>query len=223
MPKAPAHMRFAVMAVDAVVFALCDGELCVLVDTVNRSPHYVNLPGFLGGLISPTETAEEAAIRILTEKGDLTVAHLEQLATFSAVDRDKRNRVVSVAHLGLVRPDTAATYQHESAAFVPVLSLSEMAFDHQEMLQVALTRLRGKFAYTTIVQFLLPRHFTLSELQRAYETVLDTTFDKRNFRKKIHALGIVRGTGRVQEGVHNRPAALYTFARKKLGELPLFG
>ncbi len=223
MKKAPEKMRFAAIAIDAVVFGFVDGELAALVRPVNRPPHYVNILGFLGGLIDSKETAEEALNRILVEKGGLKQIYHEQLYTFSAVERDKRNRVVSVGYLGLVRPDIAASYKYEEAKFVPVKELKKLAYDHNDMLLMALGRLEGKLAYTTIAQYLLPRHFTLSELQSVYETVMHKEFDKRNFRKKLLALEVVKDTGRVQEGVKNRPATLYEFRSQKIQELPLLG
>ncbi len=223
MKKAPEKFRFAAMAVDVVVFGFVEGELCALVGPVNRPPHYVNTPGFLGGLIDPKETAEEACERILFEKGGLKNVYHEQLFTFSAVERDKRNRVVSVAYLGLVRPDTAAAYKHDGAMFVTVKELKKLAYDHDAMLLVALGRLEGKLSYTTIAQYLLPRHFTLSELQFMYETITHKELDKRNFRKKLLALDILKDTGKVQEGMKNRPAALYEFRSQKLQELQLLG
>lgn len=222
MQKAPEHLRFAVMAIDAVLLSMVHGELCALVSAVNRPPHYVNTLGFLGGIIHADETAEQACERILLEKGGIKKSYVEQLYTFSAIGRDKRNRVVSVAYLGFVGPDIAATYHHVDARFVPVKQLKKMAYDHREMLTVAEKRLQGKLSYTTIAQRLLPRHFTLTELQQVYEHVLHRSFDKRNFRKKIIALGIVRETGRMQEGVKNRPAALYEFVSKTQQEISLF-
>ena len=221
MTKAPESLRFAVMAVDVIVLAFIDGRLCGLVSPVNRPPHYINTTGFLGGIVDAKETAEAAAVRVLKEKGGLEKLHIEQLATFSAVNRDKRNRVVSVAYLGLVRPEIAKAYNYTFAQFLPIKKLSKLAYDHDEMLLTALTRLRGKLTYTTIAQYLLPKHFTLSELQNVYEVLLQKELDKRNFRKKILALDIVRETGSMQEGVKNRPAALYEFTSTKIKELTL--
>jgi len=221
MKSAPEHFRFAALATDVIVFGFLDGELHGLVSTVDRPPHYVDIQGFLGGMVTETETAREACVRVLHEKGGLTDVYLEQLYTFSDVERDKRNRVVSVAYLCLVRPDTVATYDHPDALFVPVKKLKQLAYDHNEMLSVAKARLQGKLSYTNIAQYLLPRHFTLSELQEVYEIILKKEFDKRNFRKKILALNIVTDTGLVQDGVKNRPAALYKFASQKLQELEL--
>ncbi len=221
MKKAPERLRFAVMAIDAVVFSFIDGKLYALVGPIHRPPHYSNTQGFLGGIIDADETTEQASVRILKEKGGLEKIYLEQLYTFSAVERDKRNRVVSVAYLGLVRPDIAERYEHRDAKFVPVATLKKLAYDHDEMLLTALTRLRGKLTYTTIAQHLLPKQFTLSELQTVYEVVLQKELDKRNFRKKLLALGIVKETGRMQEGVKNRPAALFEFTSKQLTELSI--
>jgi 8-oxo-dGTP diphosphatase len=221
MKRAPEKFRFAALAVDVVVLGFVDGELHLLVSTVNRPPHYVNVPGFLGGIVQADETAEAACVRILEEKGGIKKIYLEQLYTFSAINRDKRNRVVSIAHLGLVSPDFIQSYSHKEAAFRPFKELKQLAYDHDEMLAVAKKRLAGKLTYTTIAQHLLPRAFTLTELQSVYEAGIGLGLDKRNFRKKILALDIIRETGKMQEGVKNRPAALYEFSSAKVKELPL--
>lgn len=219
MKRAPAHLRFAVVAVDIAVFGIIDGKLSALVSDVHRPPHYLNTVGFLGGIIDSKENTDEAAKRVLQEKGDIRKVYLEQLYTFSGVNRDKRNRVVSVGYLGLVKPDTAASYKHKDARFVPVSELRNLAYDHDEVIAVAISRLKGKLSYTTIVQHLLPNHFTLTELQETYEIILGRSFDKRNFRKKILALDVILDTGAYQEGVKNRPAALYAFKDKNIKEL----
>jgi 8-oxo-dGTP diphosphatase len=221
MKRAPEQLRFAAMAVDAVVFAFFEGKPHVLIAEVSSESAYQGMMAFPGGLIQESENADEALVRVLKEKVNITPAHSEQLYTFSEVDRDKRNRVVSVAYLCFVRPDTAARFAVEGARFVPVNKLPALAYDHADICQVARKRLRGKLTYTTIAQFLLPRHFTLTELQEVYESIIGTELDKRNFRKKILALDIVKDTGKMQEGVKNRPAALYEFTSQKLKELPL--
>jgi 8-oxo-dGTP diphosphatase len=221
--KAPEQFRFAALAVDVIVLGFMDGELYGLVGTVDRPPYYNNVPGFLGGMVTATETAEDTVARVLREKGNLGTRdiYLEQLATFSAIDRDRRNRVVSVAYLGLVRPDSMRQYTHAGVSFRPLRECARLAYDHDAMLAVAQKRLSGKLTYTTIAQFLLPRHFTLRELQDVYERITGTVHDKRNFRKKIMALNIIEDTGLLQDGVPNRPAALFRFISTKLKELPL--
>ncbi len=219
MEKAPENLRFAAMAVDAVVFGIIDKKLHVLVQNVNRPPHYVNVPGFPGGLINASETAEIAVARHLRDKVQLTAVYTEQLYTFSAIDRDKRNRVISVAYLGCVVPQVIESYEAVDAKWIPVSTIKKLAYDHGAMYDLAIARLRGKLSYTTMAQFLLPKSFTLTELQIVYEVVLGKTLDKRNFRKKLLALNCLTETGKMQEGVQNRPAALYTFTTKKLIEL----
>ncbi len=222
MKKAPERLRFAALAVDVPVFSIIDDALCVLVSNVHRPPHYVDVPGFLGGLIDATETADEAVTRVLKEKGSLDQVYTEQLYTFSDVNRDKRNRVVSVAYVALVRPEIAEVYTHTEAKFVPIKKIKTLAYDHGEVLKTAIARLQGKLAYTNIAQYVLPKQFTLTQLQTVYEVVLQKEFDKRNFRKKILAIGLVCDTGKMQQGVANRPAALYEFTSKKIEEINLF-
>ena len=222
MKKAPEELRFAAMAIDVVVFGIFDKKLHVLVQNVDRPPHYVNMPGFPGGLIDRKETADDALERHLAEKVGLkkNVVFTEQLYTFSDINRDKRNRVISVGYIGCVKPEVVEMYAADNASWMPVKKLRKLAYDHDEMYTKAIARLRGKLAYTTIAQFLLPNFFTLTELQEVYEIILGTDLDKRNFRKKIMALDVVKETGRMQEGVKNRPAALYTFKSKSITELP---
>jgi 8-oxo-dGTP diphosphatase len=221
MKKAPEIFRFAAVAVDIVVFTILNGELKVLVSPVNRPPHYKNVDGFLGGMIDAKETAEEACTRVLWEKGGIKNIYTEQLFTFSAVNRDKRNRVISVSYLCLMSQDRAESFKNESACFKSVSDLQNLAYDHDEVMLTAIERLRGKITYSNIAQFLLPKQFTLSELQAVYETVGSKGIDKRNFRKKILALNIIEETGDMQAGMRNRPAALYKFKSQKLEELAL--
>lgn len=221
MKKAPEHLRFAAIAIDIPVFGMVEGELYALVSPVNRPPHYKNVPGFIGGLIEPSETADDAVVRYLKENAGISELYTEQLYTFSELERDKRNRVISIAYFGLVRPDVVRAFDHPAASFVPVKKLPTLAYDHDSIKEKAVKRLAGKLEYTTIAQYLLPRHFTLTELQTVYEVVFKKEFDKRNFRKKILALNIVKETGRMEEGVKHRPAALYEFSSQKLKELPL--
>ncbi len=222
MHKAPEEFRFAAIAVDIVVFGIKDNTLCLLLDEVNRPPHYQNIDAFIGGLIGVDETADDAVVRHLRDKAGIKNVYTEQLYTFSNINRDKRNRVISVSYMAIVRPDVVERYVHSSAHWTPVAPLLKLAYDHDEMLKVGLARLQGKLGYTTIVQYLLPTEFTLTEMQQVYELVTKKEFDKRNFRKKVLALDIIKETGNVQEGVKNRPAALYVFRNKNVQELQLF-
>jgi 8-oxo-dGTP diphosphatase len=217
--KAPEKIRFAAVAIDVVLFGIVDGKLSVLLGTVNRPPYYTNIEAVIGGLLAVDETTHEALQRHVANKTHLSRMYTEQLYTFSGLERDKRNRVISISYLGLVRPDDAARAPVDGLRWCPVTKVPQLAFDHNEMCKVALTRLQGKIKYTNLSQFLLPKQFTLSELQTVYELVLGKEIDKRNFRKKILALDMVIETGELQAGVKNRPAALYRFKTEKPIEL----
>ncbi len=205
-------LRFAVLATDVAAFRIVEGELLVLLGRVNVPPFYVNRWGLIGGLIRPDETAEQSVDRLLRDKAGIGKIYREQLYTFSAIDRDPRNRVVSVGYLALTAedPQNAGTGSLETR-WLNVTAAPKLAYDHNEILAVALERLRSRIGSSNIVQHLLPRQFTLSELQRVFEIVLDRSLDKRNFRKKIGEIDLVKATGQMRHGGATRPAALYGF------------
>lgn len=207
-------LRFAVIATDTVAFRVHAGHLEVLLIQVTNT-HFEGMEGLPGGLIAPNETAEVAAARHLSEKGGLSGGYLEQLYTFSDVDRDPRGRVVSVAYLALFGPEEARLQDTtERARWCPVSNVPALAYDHGTILRTALERLRARVGYTTIVRYLLPTEFTLTDLQSTYETILGHPLDKRNFRKKILALTLISETGHTRTQGASRPAALYHFVKK---------
>jgi 8-oxo-dGTP diphosphatase len=216
-------LRFAILAIDVALFAVLDRRLCVLLIPVDRPPHFVNRRGLPGGLIAPEETAEQAVARHLHDKAKVSDAYVEQLATFSGVDRDPRGRVVSVAYLGLMPPEQAAALPLAlGQRWVAVEQAKQLAYDHDEILAAACERLRARLGYSTVARHLLPREFTLTELQQTYETVLGRAFDKRNFRKKLLETGIVRPTGKMRTGQPSRPAELHRFAGTGVRVIELF-
>jgi 8-oxo-dGTP diphosphatase len=166
-----------------------------------------------GTLVREGEDLEEAALRILSEGPGLDQPrHLEQVATFGSPTRDPRGRVVSVSYLALVpRPATVRS----TAQWWPLAQPPPLAFDHAEVLASAVGRLRAKLSYSNVAYGLLPGTFTLSELQGVYEAVLDRALDKRNFRKKVQALGLVTEATGQRRGPH-RPAQLYRFTQSAL-------
>ena len=147
---------------------------------------------------------------------------LEQLYTFGDPGRDPRGWVVSVAYYALVSPEKhtihAATDARQARWF-PVDSLPPLAFDHAEILGTALGRVRGKLTYAPIGFELLPRKFTIRQLQKLYQIVLGTTLDNRNFRKKIFGMDVLRELDETQKGVPHRAARLYRFDERKYRRL----
>jgi 8-oxo-dGTP diphosphatase len=217
------NLRFAILAADVALFTVRDSNLLVRVAPVHRPPHFPNTHGLPGGLITPDETAEEAAARLIKSKGDITnPVYKEQLFTFSSIKRDPRGRVVAVAYLALVPWSELSPLETAGvgdATWLTIAEATNLAYDHDEMLGVALARLRSRARYTTIVRHLMPPEFTLSELETVYESLLKTDLDKRNFRKKILKLKVVEPLGRKKAHGAHRPAELYRFRGKKVEEV----
>lgn len=224
---APVHLRFAVIATDVALFTIRDSKLLVRLVRVDRPPHFVKSKGLPGGLIDPKETAEEAARRLLGAKAgiDPNKTHLEQLYTFSTLNRDPRGRVVAVAYLALVpweRLSVKECTDTNEAWWSPVGAVSSLAYDHDHMLSVAIGRLHSRITYTTLIGKLMSREFTLTELEHAYESILHTDLDKRNFRKKILKLHFIAALPHKRTGGAFRPAQLYRLSSDKVREVEIF-
>jgi 8-oxo-dGTP diphosphatase len=208
------------VAVDCVVFALDAAGLQVLLVQRGVEP-YQGQWAIPGGFVQPHESVDEAARRELREETGLKNVYLEQLYTFGEVERDPRGRVVAVAYYALVRSaeKTRASTDAREAAWFGVRKIPALAFDHQKILGKALERLQGKVRYVPIGFELLPPKFTLSQLQKVYETILERPFDKRNFRKKVLDTGLLVELDEVEQGVPHRAARLYQFDRNRYQEL----
>lgn len=214
------------VAVDVVIFTLMDNALQVLL--VRRAnPPFKDKWAIPGGFIGMSESLEASARRKLEEKTGVRDVYLEQLFTFGKPDRDPRTRVISVTYIALVQPDKLqprAGVDTTEAAWHNMYALpKDLAFDHAEILEYALTRLRYKLEYAAVVFELMPDEFTLHELQDAYMIILnDFTLDKANFRKKLRPRfeenveggpnepSIVEETGNIRR-TKGRPAKLYRF------------
>ena len=219
-------IKFAILAADTVLFAIKDRMLMVRLNRIDRPPYFVNIKGLPGGLLGAHETATEAALRHLKEKTGIQARALyaEQLYTFSGVDRDPRGRVVAVTYLALVPWESLSEAEQEGndeSAWIRVADVAKLAYDHNEVLDVALARLRSRVAYTTLIAKLLPQEFTLTELEEAYECILGKDIDKRNFRKKIEKLDLLAPLERFREGTRFRPARLYKFRSKEVNEIEI--
>jgi len=209
------------LTVDCVVFGLDVDDLKVLLIQRKLAPHQHQwaLPG---GFVRVDETLDDAARRELAEESGITDVYLEQLYTFGDLERDPRERVVTVAYYALAKLSDhriQASTDAERVAWFALDDLPKLAFDHARIIEKAIERLRGKVRYAPIGFELLPPRFTLTQLQRLYEIVLMQPLDKRNFRKKILSMGLLIETDEVEQGVRHRAARLYKFERRKYEKL----
>jgi 8-oxo-dGTP diphosphatase len=209
------------VAVDLVIFTIREDVLHVLL--IQRGvPPFEGEWALPGGFIRHGESLEAAALRELEEEAGVRDVYLEQLYTFGDPARDPRGRVVTVAYYALVAADRAplaAGSDATAARWWPVAEHPRLAFDHSRILEYAVERLRNKLEYTTVGFQLLPKEFTLTQLQRVYEAILGRRLDKRNFRRKMELLGILAPLKkRVREG-RNRPAQLYAFSQRRFEKL----
>jgi 8-oxo-dGTP diphosphatase len=201
------------VAADVVVFGYQDSELSLLLIERGLEP-FKGMWALPGGFVRVEETLEEAAMRELAEEAGVKDVYLEQLYTFSSLQRDPRERVISVSYFALVKPshyELAASTDATNAKWFPVAELPDLAFDHSEIVETALKRLQGKVRYEPLGFELLPASFTLTQLQSLYEAILRRSLDKRNFRKKILSLGILRELNKKIENVPHRSPSLYKF------------
>ena len=201
------------LTVDCIVFGLDDEDLKVIL-IERKLPPFQGQWALPGGFVQMSESLEEAARRELREETGVEQVFLEQLYTFGDVKRDPRDRVVTVAYYALVnRVDhkVHASTDANQAVWWSVTNLPPLAFDHQKIFDLALTRLKNKVRYEPIGFELLPRKFTLSQLQKLYETILGIPLDKRNFRKKILRMDLLIELDEMQIDVPHRAARLYQF------------
>jgi 8-oxo-dGTP diphosphatase len=220
MPFTYEHPRPA-LTVDCAVFGVDDEDLKVALIQRDLEP-FAGRWALPGGFVRADEALEDAARRELEEETGIERVFLEQLFTFGDPGRDPRGHTVSVAYYALVKLSDhriRAATDARSAAWFAVSDVPSLAFDHEKILALAVERLQGKLRYQPIGFELLPPKFTLTQLQRLYEKVLDTRLDKRNFRKKLLAMGLLVELDEIQQDVAHRAARLYRFDRQKYREL----
>lgn len=211
------------LTVDCVVFGLDLLEETLKVILIERDVEpFRGEWAIPGGFVKSNETLIEAANRELSEETGLTDVFLEQLFTFGDPGRDPRGWVVSVAYYALVSPEKhhlVASTDARQAQWFSIDHLPTLAFDHEQILQTALNRIRGKLSYAPIGFELLPQKFTIKQLQKLYEIVLDQLLDNRNFRKKIFSMDVLKELDEMQKGVPHRAARLYRFDERKYNHL----
>lgn len=214
----PSKYEHPSVTVDVLIFTIQENELKIVLVKRGLEP-FKDMWALPGGFVQIDESLDVAAKRELMQETGVKDVYLEQLYTFGDPQRDPRTRVITVAYFALI-PDgrvqlTAATDVKEAEWFT-INKLPSLAFDHQQIVSYALDRLKSKIEYTNIVYGLLPKQFRLSQLQKVYEIILGKELDKRNFRKKMLSLGLLKSTGKKEaEGAH-RPAQLYEFKKREV-------
>lgn len=206
------------VTVDVLIFTIKNGELKVVLVKRGAWP-YEGKWAIPGGFVKMDESLEEAARRKLLEETGVKDVYLEQLYTFGDPQRDPRTRVITVTYFALTPEGNLNLHssgQIEDTQLFPTNNLPELAFDHKQIIDSGVERLKAKVGYSNIAFGLLSKKFRLSELQKVYETILGHKVDKRNFRKKMISLGLVEATGEKEmEGAH-RPAMLYQSTNKEV-------
>lgn len=206
---------------DCTIFGFGEGELKVMLIERSIEP-FIGKWALPGGFVGEEETAEECARRILLKEACLDNIFMEQLYTFSKIDRDPRFRVISIGYYALVKLsdyDAKAGMDASNLKWFGLDEIPDLAFDHNNILTKALERLKGKIKYQPIGFELLPIMFTLPDLRHLYEVILQTNLDDRNFRKKILGFGLLTDTGELQRGARNRAPKLYSFDKQRYEEL----
>jgi 8-oxo-dGTP diphosphatase len=206
------------VAVDLIILTVQQDQLCALLVRRGLQP-FLGRWALPGGFVREGEPLENAARRELEEETGIKaskVGYLEQLATFGAPKRDPRERVISVAYLALVPnlPKPQAGGDAREARIVPVKTieseLKKLAFDHDEILKVAVERAKAKLEYTSLAMQLCGEKFTIHELRAVYEAVWGLALDPANFHRKVTKTnGFVQATNEITKGGSGRPAVVF--------------
>jgi 8-oxo-dGTP diphosphatase len=206
---------------DCVIFGFDSGELKVLLIERGIDP-FKGRWALPGGFLQMDENTDECARRELFEETGIENLFIEQLYTFSDVDRDPRGRVVTVSYYALVKLSDyklTAGDDAKNAQWYPISKVPTLAFDHDRILRVALNRLKSKIRYQPIGFELLPERFTMPELQNLYESVLEMQLDRRNFRRKIIDTGLLIDRNESVKGLPHKGAKYFSFNKNKYQEL----
>lgn len=206
------------VTVDLSIFTVNEGQLKVMLLKRAEMPYqgFWSLPG---GFLRSGESLDAAAVRVLCEKTGVNDVYMEQLYTFGDPQRDPRSRVITVAYIALIPWQSLPQPASEKVTdliWTSVDAHPKLAFDHKLILDYAVKRLRAKVSYSNIVYGLMPKQFRLSELQSMYETISSDKLDKRNFRKRMLATGLLKETGKKDLAGAHRPAMLYQFKSKEI-------
>lgn len=208
-----------VLSIDCIIFGFDAGELKVLLIKKEDDPKKGSwmLPG---GHLGKTEDLDAAAKRILTSFTGCPTIFFKQLHAFGNVKRHPSlpGRKISIAYYALVKPEECVEVEGKRKLWSNISEMPKLAFDHNAMIDVAAARLNNEIRYQPVGFELLPKKFTLTELQSLYEKVLQTSLDKRNFRKKVLSMNILKKLNELRRGERHRAACLFEFDEKKYNE-----
>ncbi len=218
-PVDTSHFFGFAVSVDCVIFGFDENVLKVLL-IKSDLPEFQDKWSLLGDLVELNEDLDSASYRVLKDRTGLDNVYLEQVHTFSSVNRHPAGRVVSTAYFSLVN---ARHYQLRELAnelhWHPVEEIQEMAFDHMDILQTCLSALQKKVQEEPIIFNLLENKFSLRELQYLFEAILGVKLDRRNFRKKLFTTGLLVDVDEMEENVPHRPGKLYTFNHSRYSKM----
>lgn len=208
-------LRFAVVATDVVLMRMKNGTLEYATKLVDRPPHFVNVPGLLGGVLHPTEVALDAVRRIVREKSSMhdVFPHIFRLGFYDEVGRDPRGRVVSLAHIGIIEDSK----EDHGLEWLPLGKKVKLAYDHNHILDDAITYLREHAFISSVLLNFMKDEFVISELKAVFDNVLGKEVDKRNFYKFLDELP-VKPTTKERKLLKGRPAKVF----KKAKKIPFF-
>lgn len=210
------------VTVDAVVFAYINKELNVLLIKRAFEP-FLDQWALPGGFMEENESADSSVIRKLNEETNVKLNYLEQLYTFTDVNRDPRKRIISITYFALINPKNQnlnTNIHAKDVQWFPLHSIkNDIAFDHKKIIDYAHVRLQNKIVYEPIGFELLPKQFSMTDLFDLYVAILGGDLDRRNFIKKINGFSILKKTSNKTTGHIGRRAQLYEFDKKKYKEL----
>lgn len=200
------------VSVDCVIFGYDEEELKVLLIECNMEP-YIGKWSLLGDLVLPQENIEDATKRVLKYRTGMENVYVEQVRSFGSVNRHPLGRVITVAYYSLVDINEVSItdVDKKNLNWVSMSEAKNLAFDHDDILAYCLERLRERLRARPVGFNLLPKKFTLKQLQSLYEVILNIELDKRNFRRKLKSMDILMDLDEMQENVAHRPARLYSF------------
>lgn len=208
------------ISVDCVIFGYDEKELKVLL-MESDMPMYKGMLSLVGDLLKQDETIGEAAQRVLYKTTNLDNLYLEQVQSFSGLKRHPLGRVITLAYYSLIKIShyKIADNMNRELQWVSISNILEMAFDHKEIVDISHNTLKKRLRDSPVGFELLPKKFSLLQLQNLYETVLSIKMDKRNFRRKLNNLDLLIDLDEIQDDVSHRPAKLYSFDHEKYENL----